>query len=130
MPSKAIVGKVTNIETAEQDTGSSSFAPLLARKETNALRDTWMLIKPEQGGSERLTLGYCIIYPGCRTNGHSHDDREEVYFVTRGKGIARVGDVEFEVAANDSFYLPPGEFHSMTNPYKEPLEHVWVTAAI
>ena len=57
------------------------------------------MVSPEQTASGRILSGYTIIYPGCRTRGHSHADREEVYYFIKGSGIMVVDDEEM---ASDS----------------------------
>jgi len=120
--------RIANFETVGKDTSKNAFAALLATKENNILRDSFIYINPEQGDSKRLMMGYTIIYPACRSNGHEHGDREEAYYVTRGKGVMVIDGEEFTVSAGDCFYVPFGKFHTIRNPHNEPLEYVWAIA--
>lgn len=119
--------KVANIENAGIQPSEHSFENLLKKKENNVLRDSFILVSPENSATETLTAGYTTVYPGCRTSGHTHPDLEEIYHIVKGKGIMKVGEQEFEVKAGDSFLVPYGDyFHTTSNPYMEPLEYFWV----
>jgi mannose-6-phosphate isomerase-like protein (cupin superfamily) len=107
--------------------GGSSFAALLREDGDNIRRDVFMLLNPEDCASGRLQSGITIIYPGCRTKGHSHADREEVYFFTKGRGVMEADGEKWEVTAGDAFYVYPGPFHVTHNPYDVPLEFFWIT---
>jgi len=119
---------VANIETAALQPSERSFCHLRERNESNVLRDSWVLISAENSASKTLTAGYTTVYPGCRTGGHSHEDYEEIYHITRGKGIMTVGEEEFEVSAGDTFLVPFGLYHTVRNPYKGVLEYFWVVS--
>ena len=107
--------------------GGSSFAALLRQEGDNIRRDVFMLLNPEDSVSGRLQVGMTIVYPGCSTKGHSHPDREEVYYFLRGRGIMGADGQEWEVKADDTFYVKPGPFHTTRNPYDMPLEFFWIT---
>ena len=107
--------------------GGSSFAALLRQEGDHIRRDVFMLLNPEDSVSGRLQVGMTIVYPGCSTKGHSHPDREEVYFFLRGRGIMGADGQEWEVKAGDTFYVRPGPFHTTRNPYAMPLEFFWIT---
>ncbi len=117
-----------NIHEANRDNGENSFGALRSRSSFEVLRDSYFLITPENSGSRTLALGQTTIYPGCRSAGHSHDDREEVYFFLQGKGVMTVGQDECEVGPGDAIYVPYGEFHSMRNTGQTVLEFIWVTS--
>jgi len=119
--------RVTNIENVGVQASEHSFENLLKKKESNVLRDSFILISPDNSTTESLTAGYTFVYPGCRTSGHSHPDLEEIYHIVKGKGIMKVGEEEFEVKEGDTFLVPLGGlFHTTSNPFKEPLEYFWV----
>jgi mannose-6-phosphate isomerase-like protein (cupin superfamily) len=110
--------------------GGSSFAALLRQEGDEIRRDVFMLLNPEESSSRKIQVGMTIVYPGCSTRGHSHADREEVYFFTRGRGIMGADGEEWEVEAGDAFYVRPGPFHTTRNPYDMPLEFFWITVNI
>jgi mannose-6-phosphate isomerase-like protein (cupin superfamily) len=107
--------------------GGSSFASLLRQEGDEIRRDVFMLLNPEDSVSGKLQVGMTIVYPGCSTRGHSHADREEVYFFTRGRGIMGADGEEWKVKAGDTFYVKPGPSHTTRNPYDLPLEFFWIT---
>ena len=117
-----------NIHEVSQDGGSNSFEAFRSRSAVEILRDSFFLITPENSGSETLALGQTTIYPGCRSAGHSHDDREEVYFFLQGKGVMTVGREECEVGPGDAVFVPYGEFHSTRNVGQTVLDFIWVTS--
>jgi mannose-6-phosphate isomerase-like protein (cupin superfamily) len=110
--------------------GGSSFAALLRQEGDEIRRDVFMLLNPDESSSGKIQVGMTIVYPGCSTRGHSHADREEVYFFTRGRGIMGADGEEWEVEAGDAFYVRPGPFHTTRNPYDMPLEFFWITVNV
>jgi len=123
-------GKLIKGDSLVLEQDGSSFADLLEQAADNVRRDVFMLLNPEDSESRRIQVGMTVVYPGCRTKGHTHKDREEVYFFTRGKGIMEVDGEQWEVKAGDAFYVSPGAFHPTHNPYNVPLEFFWITINI
>lgn len=123
-------GQLIKGDELESLEGGSSFAALLREEGDDIRRDVFMLLNPEDSVSGRLQAGITVVYPGCSTRGHSHADREEVYFLTRGRGIMGVDGEEWEVKAGDTFYVEPGPFHTTRNPYDQPLEFFWITIEV
>ena len=119
--------KHVHIREIQAEKSLSAFNQFLRSAEDRVRRDVFLMIKPEDTDSKDLLAGYTIVYPGCSTRGHRHENLEEVYYFTKGKGIMRVGEEEFEVEAGDCVYVPFGPFHSTKNPYNTSLEFVWVT---
>lgn len=109
---------------------ASAFAALLREEGDAVRRDVFMMIEPERAASGRIQAGYTTIYPGCVTRGHTHPDREEVYYFVRGQGVMVADGEETEVAAGDTFYLEPGPFHIARNTSDLPLEYFWITIRI
>ena len=120
-------GKLIKGDELESLEGGSSFAALLRQEGDEIRRDVFMLLNPEDSASGRLQSGVTIVYPNCRTKGHAHPDREEVYFFLSGRGAMGVDGQEWEVKAGDTFYVSPGPFHTTRNPYDVPLEFFWIT---
>ncbi len=109
------------------ETGVSSFAALLRQQGDEIRRDVFNLVLPQETEGGVLHAGYTIVYPGCKTKGHAHPDREEIYFFVRGNGIMGVEGKDYKVAAGDTFYVPFGPFHTTRNPSTIPLEFFWIT---
>ena len=118
--------EVVNLHNEAVDSDACSFELLLKTKPDAIVRDSFILVSPEKCGSESITMGYTVVYPGCRTRGHQHADREEAYLVVKGRGTAVVGEEEFDISEGTAFYIPFGKFHAVKNPHKMCLEYVWV----
>ena len=126
-PTKGTLIEGDDLEAQE---GGNSFAALLREKGDEIRRDVYMVLDPADSASGRIQAGVTIVYPGCKTKGHAHADREEVYYFTRGRGFMGVDGEESEVQAGDTFYVRPGPFHTTRNPYDFPLECFWITINI
>ena len=59
--------------------------------------------------------------------GHTHDELEELYLVTRGTLTMRFGDEVTEVAAGSAVRVPPGTPRSHRNEGDEPVE-LWAVS--
>lgn len=119
-----------NINDAESDHSPNSLEQVLASRGANVLRDSFLLMLPQATVGGRLTVGYTAVYPGCRTSGHRHADREEVYFITKGHGRMEIDGESFDVKTGDVFYVVPGAFHTLHNTHHQVVEYLWVTALI
>lgn len=119
--------KLVRVLQVPVDPSPNAFAGLLRLEGDQIRRDVFTLLCPEDTESRSLLAGYTIVYPGCTTKGHSHADREEVYYFVRGQGVMVVDGKEIEVAAGDSFYLPYGPLHTTRNVSPMPLEFFWIT---
>ena len=123
-------GKLIKGAELRAESEAASFATLLNLADDNVRRDVFSLLNPEDSSSGRIQVGMTIVYPGCRTKGHRHPDREEVYFFTRGRGVMEADGEQWEVEAGDTFYVRPGAFHPTFNPHSVPLEFFWITIKI
>ena len=68
---------------------------------------------------ENLVLSSTRLEPRCKTNGHSHDEQDEVYFFVEGSGVIEVGSRMFEVTEGDVVSIEAGEFHKVHNTQKQ-----------
>jgi mannose-6-phosphate isomerase-like protein (cupin superfamily) len=125
---RSTVTRVENPFTRAAATGPGTFMD--ARGEAEVVRDSLTLLSPDDGGATSLTVGYTTLYPNSRTNGHAHEDLEEVYHIVRGRALMTIDDETFEVVAGDTYRVPPKRFHTMRNPYGMPAEMFWVLAAV
>jgi mannose-6-phosphate isomerase-like protein (cupin superfamily) len=64
---------------------------------------------------QKMVVSKTILKPGQKTNGHYHDDIEEVYIFQKGYGKIKVGDKIKEVKAGDVVIIPEGDFHRVYN---------------
>ena len=75
--------------------------------------DTYVL--EDNNFLEHLTLSRTSLNPGMSTRGHSHDDQEEIYIFTKGKGNMVIGETTYNAMPNDTFLIPQGQFHRVIN---------------
>jgi len=64
---------------------------------------------------EHLVVSETRLRSGKSTNGHRHEDQEEVYIFTSGKGKMEIDHLEFEVNEGDVILVPGGAFHKVHN---------------
>jgi uncharacterized cupin superfamily protein len=59
------------------------------------------------------------------TQFHFHHQEEEFIYIISGRGIAEIGEVEFEVAAGDFMgFTAPSLSHCLKNPFEEDLVYL------
>ncbi len=119
---------VTLAQQAAEPT--SAFASARSLLPDDILRDNFSLIARDGDLPQRLAAGYTVVYPGCRTRGHEHADREEVYYFIAGDGSMMIGGERTEVHAGSAVYVSPGPFHSVHCDGNVPLTFLWVTALV
>ena len=61
------------------------------------------------------SLAEATVAPGATTLPHYHRVSEELYLLTAGRGLLRVGEEEREVTAGDCVAIPPGTVHGLRN---------------
>ena len=77
-----------------------------------------------RGGSVKLQ-------PGESVGWHSTGEHEEALVILHGTGAANIeGHADVPVHEKMLAYIPPATKHNVTNTGTEPLEYVWVVAAI
>lgn len=77
-------------------------------------------------GLKRLGLALIKIAPGKESFAyHAHHGEEEFLYVLSGRGIAEIGDEEFEVGPGDFLGFPtPSVGHHLRNPFTEELVYL------
>jgi len=73
------------------------------------------------GGSPDLVMGYEDIAPGAEIQPHTHLVADEILFVHRGSGVARLDDRESAVSSGSTVYIPRNVQVSVRNTGTEPL---------
>lgn len=61
------------------------------------------------------SLAEATVAPGASTAAHFHRASEELYLVTAGRGLLRIGTEEREVETGDCAVIPPGTVHQLRN---------------
>lgn len=82
-----------------------------------------VIVSPELGSKESLTLLLSIISPGNTTGIHTHD-AIEIMYVANGRGIATVGDENQEISVDMVLIAPKGIPHEVKNTGDETLKLV------
>ena len=62
-----------------------------------------------------LTLSSTFLRANQKTNGHTHEWQEEVYFFQQGEGEMEIDDNRFPIKAGDVVCINDGEFHRVFN---------------
>ncbi len=68
-----------------------------------------------------LSLAEATVAPGESTAPHHHKLSEEIYLVTAGRGVLRIGEEERQVGPDDCAVIPPGTVHGLRNSGTEDL---------
>jgi mannose-6-phosphate isomerase-like protein (cupin superfamily) len=79
------------------------------------------LLHPSSHGVVNQSLAEAIVEPGQTTALHRHHLTEEIYHLTAGRGMMRLGSESFGVKTGDSVVIRPGTPHCITNTGPEPL---------
>jgi mannose-6-phosphate isomerase-like protein (cupin superfamily) len=72
------------------------------------------LMHPQVHGNRQQSLAEATIPAGTSTLLHRHRQSEELYHVTRGSGLMRLGDEEFTIGVGDTVLIPPGTPHRVS----------------
>jgi mannose-6-phosphate isomerase-like protein (cupin superfamily) len=71
------------------------------------------------GLSPISTKSFCMGYVALDPNGGQvpwhNQEQEEIYFILEGEGEMCLGSERKTVRAGQAVYIPPGEFHQLTN---------------
>lgn len=82
--------------------------PPFITKDGSEIRE---LMHPQQHGGAQQSLAEAIVRPGEGTQLHCHRVTEEIYHVTAGRGLMRLGDTCFEIGVGDTVRIDPGTPH-------------------
>ncbi len=78
------------------------------------------------------TLKSCriLLGPGEDIGEHVTEDREEILVILKGTATLVYNGKEVELAGGESFFVNSGIRHNVKNLKQDPLEYVYVVAAI
>ena len=72
-----------------------------------------------------FSLGHVTLEPhGGQVPWHQQD-QEEIYFIAEGSGEMCLGEEKSDVQAGQAVYIPPGEFHQLTNTGSAPMRMIY-----
>jgi mannose-6-phosphate isomerase-like protein (cupin superfamily) len=80
------------------------------------------LMHPAIHGNHNQSLAEAIIPEGSQTLLHRHRNAEEIYHITAGSGVMKVGEEEFPVSEGDTVCITPDTHHRITNTGATPLK--------
>jgi quercetin dioxygenase-like cupin family protein len=92
------------------------------RVRRNAGKGPFVLkVDRQNGGSPDLVMGYEDIAPGAEIQPHTHLVADEILFVHRGSGVAKLGERESPVSSGATIYIPRNVQITVRNTGTEPL---------
>ena len=80
----------------------------------------------QYGDSPTFFMGMEEIPPGKKIRRHHHPHAEEILFIHRGTGVARLGSREVTVRAGATVYIPRNVSVGLRNTGAEPLSLVFI----
>ena len=85
------------------------------KKKASLIRDTSVYKVYDLAELKNLVLSRTELHAGQKTSGHSHEEADEVYFFTDGKGKMEIGEETMDCKQGDVFLVPRGKFHRVRN---------------
>jgi mannose-6-phosphate isomerase-like protein (cupin superfamily) len=85
-----------------------------------------LMVTEHEMGAVGFAAGMHIMEPGGMNQMHVHEKQQEAMYFYSGRGIARVGDEEFEIVPESFLLAPAGVPHQICNTGDEPLKFVWI----
>ena len=73
-------------------------------------------------------ITYRMLQAGMVEPAHSHQAKEHVYYIIKGRGKVQLGDELHDVTDGDAVYLPSRGVHSILNDSDEFIEHLVISA--
>ena len=89
-------------------------------------RHSTLVVTEKDMGAKGFILGSHSMDPGGFAPEHSHENEQEAMYFYAGRGIATIGDEEFEITPESVMLAPAGVKHSIRNTGSEPLKFVFV----
>ncbi len=80
------------------------------------------LAGPAWTAARAQSFAEATIPAGGATTAHYHVVTEEIYYLTQGSGVLRLGDESQNVRAGDCVVIPPGVEHKLTNTADVPIK--------
>lgn len=75
--------------------------------------------------AKHFSLGYVVLEPNGGQVPWHNQDQEEIYMILEGTGEMCVGEERQEIRAGETVYIPPHEFHQLTNCGDVPLVMIY-----
>lgn len=81
----------------------------------SVIRDNQQYVLTDNTFLSNLVLSHTELKVGQATNGHKHDNEEEVYFFTSGEGEITIDAMTYKIVPGDVVQIRAGEFHKVSN---------------
>lgn len=78
------------------------------------------------GSENNISVGTQTVAAGCFIREHTHAHNEEIIFVVRGKGIARVDGIEHPIEEGSCVFVGRNRKHHFLASKDEPLTFLWI----
>ena len=73
-----------------------------------------------------FSMGYSVLEPhGGQVPWHNQT-QEEIYYIVQGEGEICVGTERSPIKAGQAVFMPPTQFHQLTNTGSEPMHMIYV----
>ena len=82
------------------------------------------LFKKEEINARTRLCARLTLPPGVSIGMHKHENEDELFVITRGKGLIDDGKTRVPVQAGDATMTGKGEAHAVINNSQEPLEMI------
>jgi quercetin dioxygenase-like cupin family protein len=92
---------------------------ILRKNEATTIEFPWGQLtwnaNAELGNSADMTVGECVLKPGCENPRHSHGNCAEVLVVKEGEIAHSIGDETVRMVAGDTISIPTCIMHNARN---------------
>jgi mannose-6-phosphate isomerase-like protein (cupin superfamily) len=78
----------------------------------------------DRSETELTEIGWNCWRPNLDGPPHKHNDKDQVFYITNGKGVVKLGDESFPVAEGNLAYVPAGIVHQTITAGSEPLCYI------
>lgn len=75
--------------------------------------------------AEAFSMGMVSLDPNGGQVPWHNQEQEEVYMILEGEGEMCLGDERFTLKAGQTIFIPPEQFHQLTNRSNEPLKMIY-----
>ncbi len=104
--------------------GGALLWPLLTRKGSEGK-------SPEEAPLEGIVnFTYRAFQAGMHEGYHSHTEKEQVYYIAKGRGKMKLDDKVYDVREGDAIHMQPYCMHQLINDSDEWLVHLNISAAV
>ncbi len=98
--------------------------PILAEKGN----ETWPAEIAQMESILSITLH--MMQAGKEGDYHDHDEKEQVYYFTQGRGKMKIDDKIYEVKEGDAVHCPPHSKHQLINDSDDWIAHLIISASV